>query len=126
MIVFAKLFSFFAASTCNSGSFFAIPHWWEYIPAKNINPVDCSITFPKGGIVNGIFPIGLAVLDIMLYVAGLVAVFAVIYGGISYMTATGNAEKVTSARRAIVNALVGLGIVLVAAQIVSFIGGHIK
>ena len=122
MIVFAKVFNYFAAASCNSGGFFGIPHWWEFVKPQPVAPAcDLSgVKFP-----DGIWPIGLGVVDIMLHIAGFVAVFAVIYGGISYMLAIGNAEKITSARRGITHALIGLGIVLIATQVVSFIGGHV-
>lgn len=71
---------------------------------------------------SDIFPIGLAALDILLRVAGLVAVISIIIAGVEYIAAAGNAEKITGARKRAVNSLIGLAIALVAVVTVSFIG----
>jgi type IV secretory pathway VirB2 component (pilin) len=62
----------------------------------------------------------------LIRLAGLVAVVMVIFAGVSYMTAQGNAEKAASARRRIYQSLIGLVIVFVAAGFVSFIGNKLS
>ncbi len=54
---------------------------------------------------------------------GVIAVVFVIYGGFMFMTAGGNAERVKSAKKIIVNALLGLILVFASFAIVSFILG---
>lgn len=111
-----------AAAACNKGSFFGLPHWWQYLPSKEFLP-GCNI---NAQIPDDIWPIGLAVLEIMLRLAGMIAVFSIIYAGISFITAAGSPEKTTAARNRIINSLIGLGIVMVAASAVAFIGGHLS
>jgi hypothetical protein len=54
-------------------------------------------------------------------IAGLVAVIYLIMGGFSYVTAGGNPEAVEAAKTTIVNAIIGLVIILVSYLIVQFI-----
>lgn len=53
---------------------------------------------------------------------GVVFLILMIYAGISWMTAAGNQEKVSKAKDLIINAIIGLIIVLMAYAITSFIG----
>lgn len=58
------------------------------------------------------------VLNIVLLVAGVVAVFYLIFSGFQYLTAGGNAEKTKGARTGIINAVIGIIIILAAFFIV--------
>ena len=107
----------------NNSSFFGFPHWWKYIKNGNYDGVgNCTptVNFP-----SGIWSIAFAVVDMLLYLAGIIAVVSIIIAGISYITAAGNPETITSARKRIVNALIGLAIVIIASAVVSFIGNTI-
>jgi len=74
---------------------------------------------------GGLWSVGLAVIDMLLYLAGIVAVISIIIAGISYITAAGSSDQITAARKRIVNSLLGLAIVLVATAAISFIGNAI-
>jgi hypothetical protein len=103
-----------------SQPFLGFPHWWKYIHKGSGDLFGrCSpeITFP-----NGLFSIIFAVVDMLLYLAGIAAVVSIIIAGISYITSVGSPDKITSARRRIVNSLIGLAIILIAGEVVSFIG----
>lgn len=118
---------FLAAQTCtlpgaNDNPFFGLPHWWQYMQGVPDGAGNCVPQFKN---LSDVFPIGLAVIDILLHIAGFIAVIAVIVSGIGYMFAIGNPEKITSARKGIQNSLIGLAIALIAAQIVAFIGKSI-
>lgn len=52
---------------------------------------------------------------------GLVAVVFLIYGGVLYMTASGDEGKVEKATKTIKNALIGLGVVVLSGLIVNFV-----
>ncbi len=58
------------------------------------------------------------VIKILLYFAGIVAVIFAIIGGYQIMTAQGNAAQATNGRKTLTNALIGLGIVILAYIIV--------
>lgn len=107
----------FAAAKC-SHNFFLIPPWWEYIDPAKIG-ADCSIAFSFPG---DLLAVGLAVLDMLLRVAGLVAIVSIIAAGVGYITASGTVEKTASARRRIYNSLIGLAVVAIASGAVAFIG----
>lgn len=56
-----------------------------------------------------------------LYISGAAAVLFVIYGGYVYMTAGGNAEAAGKGRQTVVNALIGLVIIILAYIIVNVV-----
>lgn len=123
-------FALTAGDTCsandmaNSGvTFFFLPHWWEFVPKFQYDTLlQCqpALNFP-----SSIFPVGLAVIDILLRVAGFAAVIAVMISGVMYMTGQGNPERGSAARKALFNSLIGLGIVFTATLAVTFIGNQL-
>lgn len=66
---------------------------------------------------NKIISFLLEVIEIMLYVLGVVSVIAIIYGGLTYVMAAGDSAKIKKARNTILYALGGL-IVAVSAQLI--------
>ena len=52
-----------------------------------------------------------------------IAVIILIWGGIAYMTAGGNDEKATKARKLIVNAIIGIAIIFAATFILNLVEG---
>lgn len=61
------------------------------------------------------------IVQFILGFLGLIAVLIVMYGGWLWMSAAGNEERITKAKRVLINGLIGLGIILAAFIIVSFI-----
>jgi hypothetical protein len=108
----------FAASCTSSDWLFGFPTWYEYL-GKDMNTT-CQVvnfTFP-----NDFLLIGLAIIDILLRLAGIFATVYVLYGGFQYLTSQGEPDKLNTARSTITNALVGLAIALIASALVAFIG----
>lgn len=100
--------------------FFNFPVWWKYIEHGRLDGLgNCT---PIVELPAGIWLIGLALVDMLLHVAGLVAVVMIIIAGVQYITAGGEPDKAAEARRRIWNALIGLGIVLVSIAFVTFVG----
>jgi len=64
-------------------------------------------------------------IGLVLSFIGVLFLILTIYGGISWMTAGGNEQKVEKAKTIIINAVIGLLIVLSAYKITSFIGGQL-
>lgn len=58
------------------------------------------------------------IIRILLFFAGIVAVIMIIIGGYLYMTARGNDAQATSGRKTLVNAIIGLAIVILSYIIV--------
>lgn len=55
-----------------------------------------------------------------------IAVIMLIWGGIMYMTAGGNDEKSTKARKLIINAIIGIAIIFAATFILSLVAGFLS
>jgi len=131
-----------SAQAC-SKSFFGLPTWYEFLTLSK--PPNCEVqmseqvtttTTTKDATgndvttttVNGttsfkdIWLIVLAIIDILMTVAGVVGVIFVIVGGFKYVTSTGTPEKVSNAKNTILYAVVGVVVAIVASQIVGFIG----
>lgn len=105
-----------------------IPKWYKYLEVTEDQFHHCvvKVGISTGGSgFNNLLLIGLAIVDGLLRIGGIVAVGFVIYGGFQYMTSQGEPDKTTNARHTITNALIGLFIALFAIPIVSFIGNRI-
>lgn len=66
-----------------------------------------------------------SIIGIVLSFIGVAFLILMIYAGISWMTAAGNQEKVTKSKDLIINAIIGLIIVLAAYAITAFIGSRL-
>lgn len=65
-----------------------------------------------------------AVINIFSLVVGVAAVFVIIFAGLRYIIAAGDASKISSAKDTIIYALVGLVVVALAQVIVRFVVGR--
>lgn len=121
-----KALSVFASEVCEpakgAGSFFNLPHWYQYLKGEKDPLSGKCIPMVKN--LNDIWAIALAIVDMLLVVAGFIAVIFVIYGGFQYITSQGEPDKTAAAKNTIVNAIVGLVIVMLAIGVVSYIGGN--
>jgi len=129
ILAIAKINFIFAAigDTCTldstgQHSFFAFPHWWKYLDGK-VDPA--GVCSPDFHFPTDIWPIVLGVIDMLLRLAGLVAIISIIISGIMYITAQGDVGKTASARSRIYNSLIGLAIVSIASGLVTFIGNQL-
>lgn len=129
VVLKATAFSVAFNAPCNPNTanpergFFSFPHWWKYINTGRGDALGgCT---PHLDFSNGPMPIlkiGLAIIDMLLYLGGIAAVITIIIAGIGYIMAAGAPDKITSARKRIQNGLIGLLIVVIASAVVSFIG----
>ena len=104
------------------------PPWWEYMPGQydSLNQCSPSLYGAQGQFqLDNIWLIGLAVVDILLRAAGLVAVISIMVAGAQSQFTSGNPEKAAAARKRLYNSLIGLGIVVVATAAVTFIGNQL-
>ena len=62
-------------------------------------------------------------LGILLWVAGVVAIIYLIYSGILYLTAAGNPDAAKKGQQGIVNAIIGIIIIVLAYVIASSVAG---
>lgn len=120
---FLRLITSVAAGSgpdCSKSSFLGFPTWYKYLSPTNQNGL-CTPHLDK---LSDIWLVVAAVIEILLRLAALVAVFAVLYGGILYVTSSGEPEKTTKARATLTNGLVGLVIAVIATATVVFIAGR--
>ena len=65
-------------------------------------------------------------INALLYIATIISIIMIIYGGISYATSEGDPKKVASAKATILYAVIGLIVALFAVAIVQFVSTRIK
>jgi hypothetical protein len=127
-------------TACNpNATFFGLPVWYKYLAATPESSTDggsgCDFSSifetqtPTGTKFSfeNIVLVGLAILDMLLILAGIVAIVFVIFGGIQYMLSQGEPERTKGAQSTILNALIGLVIAIAASALINFIGnsfGH--
>jgi len=86
-------------------------------PQGGVNAVD-----PEGGGDAGRLPeVAKTVINVILYVLGIISVGFIIYGGVKYSMSAGDAAKVKSAKDTIMYAIVGLIVAILAFAIVNFV-----
>ena len=81
------------------------------------NSVD-ELILPGVGVKVGLVQTVVNIVNIFLGLLGLIAVILIIYGGFVWMTAQGRSERVETARKIIVNAIIGVVIILLSYLIV--------
>jgi hypothetical protein len=111
------------ASACQKETFFGLIPWYQYL---ELDPQTCEVKdfglLPSNGQKSDVPLVLLAVVDDLLRIAGIVAVVYIIYAGIQFIMSRGNPDEAAKARGALINAVVGLAIALIAVALVSFAG----
>lgn len=99
------------------------PMWYRGVADE----ATCDIKVPDGkdGLSKFIWHIVLNVLDIMLRLAGIIAVFFIIYGGFQFITSQASPDGAAKARVTILNAIYGLAISMASVGIIQLIIGNL-
>lgn len=84
----------------------------QVLTLPNLTPKDGSLNV-KEAIQN--------VANFILYLAGAIAIIYLIFGGITYITAGGDEKKALAGKTAVVNAIIGIAIVLASLIIISIV-----
>jgi len=66
------------------------------------------------------------IVGVLLWIIGILAVLYLVYGGVLYITAGGEAEKATKGRTAITNAIIGIIIIVLALLIYNYVLGSVN
>lgn len=66
------------------------------------------------------------IVGVVLSFLGIIFFVLIIYGGFMWMTARGNEEQVTKARKVVINAAIGLAVILAAYAITAFINTQLQ
>ena len=98
-----------------------------YADAKDEVKRGADMTNSGGGSAKQDLPdIITTIINVMLFIAGALAVIMIIYGGIRYITAHGDEKQVKVAKDTIIYSVVGLIIAIIAYALVSFIFNRFK
>jgi hypothetical protein len=87
--------------------------------------VRTEIDTAKDGIQKFIWTVVLNVLDILLRIAGILAVIMLIVSGYRYLTSAGVPDKIAKAKTGMLRAIVGLVIAMLASTIIYFVVGKV-
>jgi hypothetical protein len=109
---------------CKANQFFGLKPWYQYLQLDDKCDVKNFQVLPPDG-KSDLLLIGVAIVDDLLRIAGLVAIGFIIYGGILYVTSQGSPDQTGKAQNTIINALVGLVISIISVALVSFLGNKI-
>lgn len=117
-----------------SAGFLSFPTWYKYLQVDNENG-NCEIKLPekvpapaegnKTDIGATISRILLAVFEMILRVAGILAIIFIMWGGIQYQLSQGEPDRMSKARSVMINALIGLTITISATAIVNLVARNI-
>jgi len=122
------------AANCEKKTFLGIKPWYHYLQLEERTiggESFCEVSYPKSSdnkvdVSRTIILVSLAVIDILMGIAGLVAFIFIVVSGFKFVLAQGDTGKEKSARESLFNAVIGLVIALVAIGVVSFIGNTLK
>lgn len=113
-----------AAQDCNGVSstnplgILKFPTWYQYLDDSQFGP-DCSIK--EFDVAKDTWKVALAILEMLLRVAGLVAFGYVIWGGFKFTMSQGKSEEAAKARQTIIDAIIGVVIASIATVVVSYL-----
>lgn len=109
------------ANTANAAGFLGIPAWYDGL-ADNSGNIDLQ----GKEIGTVVVIVALNITDIVLRLAGIVAVGFVIWGGIQYMLARGEPNGVANGKKTLTHAIIGLIIAIASSAIVGFVSGRLS
>jgi hypothetical protein len=102
---------------CNVSNFFGFPSWDSCLRKKYGG--ELKITD-----INDVWLIVLPILEAVIRATGYIAVGFIIWGGIKYTKSQGDSKQTAAARSTILNAIIGLVIVILSVAIVQFVSGR--
>lgn len=75
----------------------------------------------SGGSADNLETVAKRVINVILYIVGILAVVMIIIGGVQYTTSAGDQAAVTKAKNTIMYGLIGLAVAVLAYAIVNFV-----
>lgn len=107
----------YASGGCTQ-TFLTLPAWYN-----GLLDGDCEVQSPTavGGFTKFVTIIGLNIVEMILRLAGYASAAFIIYGGYKYIYSAGSPDGMVSARKTIMNAVIGLVISIAAVAIVNTI-----
>lgn len=115
-------------ASCYQG-LLGFPHWYEYLDLDG----ECKVVGPTAaGDANKLdvtavaTRVIMAIIDILMRVAGIVAFAFIVVSGFRFVLSQGDPGKEKAARETAINAVIGLVITIFAITIVTFVGRQIS
>lgn len=84
---------------------------------------NCSSVAAKGNRMTALIR---TVINILSFIAGAAAVIMIIYAGLKYITSGGEASNISSAKSALLYAVIGLIVVMVSQLLVKYVIANVK
>jgi hypothetical protein len=125
---FSKYFSIFILTSLFIAGFFNVALAQEQNTygldnsAKKVDAFTDQVATPNNNFLST--QVGL-IIGVILSFVGVVFLILMIFAGLTWMTASGNQEKVTKAKDLMINAVIGLVIVVAAYAITAFVGDRL-
>jgi hypothetical protein len=120
-LVSSMPFQLFAAACDKGKTFFGLPVWYKYLPDDGADMFgSCNLKIDN---ITQYALIGLALVEVLLRIGGIVAFGYIVWGGLQMVLSQGEPDKRVKAISTITNAVIGLVITLLAVGILSFIAG---
>ena len=114
-----------SAEACkNSEGVLGFPAWYKGLECDAMTGGGQTVNV--SGDINKIWVIVMNIVQWLIVAGGYVAVFFIIFGGFKYIVAKGEPDKINNARTTIVNAIIGLIIVLASVAIIRTIQASIS
>jgi hypothetical protein len=118
-----SVFSFLITSLIIAGFFSVLPvSADDYGLSQSANVVDAYKTQAANPDNNFLSTRLGSIIGLVLSFVGVIFLILMIFAGLSWMTASGNQEKVNKAKDLMINAVIGLVIVMAAYAITAFVG----
>ena len=114
-----------SAEACrNSDGVMGFPAWYKGLECDAMTGGGQTVNV--SGDINKIWIIVMNIVQWLIVAAGYVAVFFIIFGGFKYIVAKGEPDKINNARVTIINAIIGLIIVLASVAFIRTIQASIS
>ena len=111
----------FAASCADyNPTFFGFPTWYKYLVEEDKINANCEL---ENFELMDIWSIVLAVTEMVIYVAGIVAVVMIMWGGFRFITSQGSPDVTKDARNTVLYAIIGLIVSISARAIINVVAG---
>lgn len=116
----------FAEACSPGGNFLNFPTWYKYLDCDRVaDKLTPHLDLSSPEKTAQLSLVGLALIEILLRIAGIVAIGFVIYGGYQFILSQGEPERAAAARNTIINAIIGLAIAISATGIVVFVASNL-
>lgn len=115
----------YAAACTGNETFFGLPAWYRGLVESGDGGCKIKDINPNGGLKpeQFVWTVVANLIDAAFRIVGVGAIGFIIYAGFQYMLATGDPGKIASAKKSLINAIIGLVIAVLASAIVNLILG---